>query len=173
MTVDVVDGFATFDISEADRTVWYRITFRLYDLPAYGDPIPGSGYDPKKPDRGMSAAAVFDGPIEGLKKIGTLAMTPAKEIPETSPASIGFECLDRKLFEPTDEVYARLGACGVKWARVQSMWSRCETEKGKYDFSGRRDSVRRIVRASMPSSAGGCRSIPCRSPVRGVRGWRA
>ena len=135
LTVDVVDGFATFDISEADRTVWYRITFRLYDLPAYGDPIPGSGYDPKKPDRGMSAAAVFDGPIEGLKKIGTLAMTPAKEIPETSPASIGFECLDRKLFEPTDEVYARLGACGVKWARVQSMWSRCETEKGKYDFS--------------------------------------
>ena len=133
--VTCVDGFATFEISEAFRTVWYRVAFRPCDLPAFGEPIPKSGYDPAKPDCGMRAAAVFDRPLPGLARIGTLAVPAARDVSGTSAASIGFEGLDRKLFEPTAEVYARLGACGVKWARVQTMWSRCEREKGVYDFS--------------------------------------
>ncbi len=84
---------------------------------------------------GLSAAKVFGAPIAGLTKVGQLRIPSAREIPETSSASIGFEGLDRKLFNPTDDLYAKLGASGVKRARVQTMWSRCETEKGRFDFS--------------------------------------
>ncbi len=133
--VPAKDGFATFSLDERYRTLWYRVEFRKHDLPAFGERTPGSGYDPAKPDCGMRAAQVFDAPIAGLGKIGELAIPCSKDVPETSTASIGFEGLDRKLFDPKPEVYARLGACGVKRARVQTMWSRCETEKGVYDFS--------------------------------------
>jgi polysaccharide biosynthesis protein PslG len=51
-----------------------------------------------------------------------------------SPFSIGFELLDRRLFEP-DRAYPMLAQLGVKWARTQTGWSRCETKKGEYDFS--------------------------------------
>lgn len=129
------DGVAAFEISETHRTLWYRVVRRPCNLPAFGEPIPGSGYDPSKPDCGMRAAALFDRPPPGLSRLGALAAPAARDVPETSAASIGFEGLDRRLFEPTAEVYERLGACGVKWARVQTMWSRCERERGVYDFS--------------------------------------
>ena len=64
------------------------------DEPWFGAPIPGSGYDPTIPDCGMSAAKVFDAPIEGLKRIGTLAVPKSAEVPESSNASIGFEGLE-------------------------------------------------------------------------------
>lgn len=113
---------------------------REHGLPAVGERIPSSGYDPAKPDCGMQAAKVFDAPIAGLTKIGHLRVPQAREIPESSSASIGFEGLDRLLFDASPDVYARLGACGVKRARVQTMWSRCETEKGRFDF-GELDAV--------------------------------
>ena len=100
----------------------------------FGAPIPGSGYDESIPDCGMTAAKVFDAPIPGLARIGTLAVPKAAELPESSNASIGFECLDRGLFDP-DRCYDTLAAAGVKWARCQTMWSRCEKRKGVYDFS--------------------------------------
>ena len=105
-----------------------------HSLPAVGERIPSSGYDSAKPDCGMHAAKVFDAPISGLTRVGQLRIPHAREIPESSSASIGFEGLDRMLFDATPDVYARLGACGVKRARVQTMWSRFETEKGKFDF---------------------------------------
>ncbi len=129
------DGFAEIPIPESDNKVRYQIEFRRFNLPAFGKPIPDSAYDYNKPDVGMSAAKVFDTPIAGLTKVGQLRIPSAKEIPETSSASIGFEGLDRKLFNTTDDFYVKLGASGVKRARVQTMWSRCETEKGRFDFS--------------------------------------
>ena len=102
--------------------------------PWFGVPIPASGYNPAIPDCGMSAAKVFDAPIEGLKRIGTLAVPKSADVPESSNASIGFEGLDRGLFDP-DRCYDALATAGVKWARVQTMWSRCEKQKGVYDFS--------------------------------------
>ena len=113
-------------------------------IPAFDRAIPGSGYDHAKPDCGMSAAQVFDG-FEA-RRIGTLKFRAAKDLPETSSASIGFEGLDRKLFDPTDDVYDRLAACGVKRARVQTMWSRCETRKGEYDFSVLDDVIGNLLR---------------------------
>ena len=48
--------------------------------------------------------------------------------------SIGFETLDRRQFDPK-RTYEHLGRLGVKWARAQTGWCRCETTKGKYDFA--------------------------------------
>ena len=71
--------------------------------PWFGAPISASGYDPTIPDCGMTAAKVFDAPIKGLKRIGTLAVPKSADVPESSNASIGFEGLDRGLFEPLIE----------------------------------------------------------------------
>ena len=101
--------------------------------PWFGAPIPASGEKPI-PDIGMTAARIFDDPIPGLEKIGKLAIPASADIPESAPTSIGFECLDRGLFDP-DRCYDVLAAAGVKWARCQTMWSRCEKQKGIYDFS--------------------------------------
>lgn len=71
------------------------------------------------------------GPIK-LAEVGRLKPLPSKTI-QASPLSIGFETLDRYQFDPT-RTYEHLGKLGVKWARAQTGWCRCETKKGKYDF---------------------------------------
>ncbi len=68
-----------------------------------------------------------------IQKIGTLRMVSSGEIKD-SPVSVGFECLDREMFDP-EPCYEKLGAIGVKWARCQTGWNRCETKKGIYDFA--------------------------------------
>ena len=68
-----------------------------------------------------------------MEKLGMLKKYTSKEI-KNSRISIGFECLDRELFKP-EMCYELLGKTGVKYARCQTGWVRCETEKGKYDFS--------------------------------------
>ena len=90
--------------------------------------------DPPQADSGMTAARIFDSDIAGLKKIGRVAAKPASAIPDSSNASVGFEGLDRGLFDP-ERTYDALAAAGIKWARVQTMWSRCEKQKGVLDFS--------------------------------------
>lgn len=67
-----------------------------------------------------------------MKKIGTLKTYSSDKI-EKSYVSIGFECLDRDLFNP-DKCYDLLQASGVKYARCQTGWAKCEKEKGIYDF---------------------------------------
>ena len=68
-----------------------------------------------------------------MKKIGTLKLHPSAEI-AASRVSVGFECLDRELFKP-EKCYDLLGQSGVKHARCQTGWVRCEKEKGVYDFA--------------------------------------
>ena len=105
----------------------FTLAVQAADEPWFGAPIPGSGYDPAVLDCGMSAAKVFDAPMDGLKRIGALAVPKSADLPESSNASIGFEGLDRGLFDP-DRCYDALAAAGIKWARVQTMWSRCEKQ---------------------------------------------
>jgi hypothetical protein len=57
----------------------------------------------------------------------------AKEI-KSSRISIGFETLDRKMFDP-EPCYPHLAQLGVKWARCQTGWARTETRKGEFDFA--------------------------------------
>jgi len=68
-----------------------------------------------------------------MKKIGFIKTKASKEI-NNSKIGIGLECIDRKMWDDSDEHYRLVGELGVKHARIQSGWSRCEVEKGKYDF---------------------------------------
>ena len=68
-----------------------------------------------------------------LTAIGELKHFTSAEIGE-SGISIGFECLDREMFDP-EKCYDLLGESGMKWARCQTGWNRCETVKGVYDFA--------------------------------------
>ena len=72
-------------------------------------------------------------PQPEMLEIGTLA-TPrdTRQIP-ASKIGIGFETLDRFMFDP-ERVYPFLEKLGAKWARVQTGWSRCEKVRGIYDF---------------------------------------
>ena len=70
--------------------------------------------------------------MERLKKIGALERLPAKEI-EYSRLGIGFEKLDRDVFDP-EKAYDKVGAIGVKKVRIQSGWLKTERERGVYDF---------------------------------------
>ncbi|MDD6215127.1 MAG: beta-galactosidase, partial [Firmicutes bacterium] len=67
-----------------------------------------------------------------MQKIGKLKTYSSNEI-KNSYVSIGFECLDRDLFNP-DKCYDLLQKSGVKFARCQTGWAKCEKEKGVYDF---------------------------------------
>lgn len=67
-----------------------------------------------------------------MKKLGKLKTYSSNEIKE-SYVSIGFECLDRELFKP-EKCYDLLQKSGVKFARCQTGWVKCEKEKGVYTF---------------------------------------
>ena len=67
-----------------------------------------------------------------MKKIGALKTYSSDEI-KSSYVSIGFECLDRDLFNP-EKCYDLLQKTGVKYARCQTGWVKCEKQKGAYDF---------------------------------------
>ena len=67
-----------------------------------------------------------------MKKIGRLKTYTCSEI-ESSYVSIGFEGLDRELIKP-EKCYDLLSKTGVKYARCQTGWCKCEKEKGVYDF---------------------------------------
>lgn len=51
-----------------------------------------------------------------------------------SRISIGCECLDRQMWH-ANKAYSHLAETGAKWARVQTGWSRCEREPGKFEFT--------------------------------------
>ena len=68
-----------------------------------------------------------------LKQIGWLATKSSSEI-HSSPWSLGCETLDRDYADFS--VYKNyVGELGVKHARLQSGWAKCEKEKGVYDFA--------------------------------------
>jgi hypothetical protein len=72
----------------------------------------------------------YSGP--GLKQIGWLAAKHASEI-QSSPWSVGCETLDRDYAQFS--IYKNyVGELGVKHARLQSGWAKCEKEKGIYHF---------------------------------------
>jgi Beta-glucosidase/6-phospho-beta-glucosidase/beta-galactosidase len=66
--------------------------------------------------------------------LGELATPRSTAQIRSSRIGVGFETLDRFMFDP-ERVYPFLATLGAKWARVQSGWSRCETTKGVHDFA--------------------------------------
>lgn len=67
-----------------------------------------------------------------LRKIGNIVPKKSCEI-QYSKISLGFEKLDRDVFDP-EKAYDKVAECGVKKVRLQSGWQRTEKEKGNYDF---------------------------------------
>lgn len=68
-----------------------------------------------------------------LKQIGRLAVRHARDIP-SSPWSVGCETLDRD-FASFSVYKDYVGELGVKHARLQSGWAKCEKQKGVYEFA--------------------------------------
>ena len=69
----------------------------------------------------------------GLKVLGRVPPRPGASIAASS-LSVGFETLDRKMFDP-ERTYAHVAQLGVKWARVHTGWCRTELKRGEYDFA--------------------------------------
>ena len=67
-----------------------------------------------------------------MKLLGKLKTYESKEI-DNSYVSIGFECMERGVINP-DKCYDLLGESGIKYARCQTGWAKCEEEKGVYNF---------------------------------------
>ena len=82
-----------------------------------------------------------------LKEIGRIEPVNAKSL-KTSRLGIGFEKLDRAVFDP-EKAYDKLGEIGVKWVRLQSGWQRTETEKGVYHFEWLDSIVDNIIARGM------------------------
>lgn len=68
-----------------------------------------------------------------LKQIGNISVKHAKDI-QSSPWSVGCETLDRD-FAIFKHYKNYVGKLGVKHARLQSGWAKCEKKKGEYDFA--------------------------------------
>lgn len=68
-----------------------------------------------------------------LEQIGTLATKPA-DGSGNSRWSVGCETLDRD-YADFSKYKQYVGELGVGYARIQSGWAKCETEKGTYDFA--------------------------------------
>ncbi len=67
------------------------------------------------------------------RQLGRIAPRTSLAI-AASPLSVGFETLDRQLFEP-ERTYPHLARLGAKWARVHTGWCRTELVRGVYDFA--------------------------------------
>ncbi len=80
-----------------------------------------------------------------MKHIGKIRTLDSIENTHTdSMVSIGFECLDRDMFK-ADKCYGPLAASGIKHARCQTGWCKCEKEKGVYDFGWLDDVVDNLL----------------------------
>ncbi len=71
--------------------------------------------------------------MDRLKPMGKIVPKSAAMV-KTSRVGIGFEKLDRDVFDP-EKAYDKVAATGVKWIRLQSGWARTEKEPGIYDFA--------------------------------------
>ncbi|NLE55517.1 MAG: hypothetical protein GX617_11305 [Lentisphaerae bacterium] len=85
--------------------------------------------------------------MDKLTKIGEVAAVPSTAV-KTSKIGIGFEKLDRGVFDPS-KAYDKVAAIGVKWIRLQSGWARTEKSKGVYDFAWLDDIVDNLCRRGL------------------------
>lgn len=81
--------------------------------------------------------------MQRFKHIGKVKAFSAGEI-SSSRLGIGFEKLDRGLFDPS-KAYDKVADIGVKWIRIQSGWERTEKQKGVYDFAWLDDIVNNLT----------------------------
>ena len=80
--------------------------------------------------------------MERLKRVGQVSLKNASKN-RASRIGIGFEKLDRGVFEP-EKAYDYVAELGLHWVRIQSGWARTETEKGVYHFEWLATSLREV-----------------------------
>jgi len=90
-------------------------------------------------DMGIRANDTYDfnpDPFANARGFTFLGHVPAKHSRdiEASMVGIGLETLDRDTFDPFP-IIPMLGQAGVKYARCQTGWIKCEKQPGVYDFS--------------------------------------
>ncbi|QYY35369.1 beta-galactosidase [Ruficoccus sp. ZRK36] len=85
--------------------------------------------------------------MEPLKKLGTVSPVKSVNVGH-SPIGIGFEKLDRDVFDP-ENAYDKVADIGVKWVRIQSGWAKTEKEKGVYDFAWLDGIIDNLIRRGM------------------------
>lgn len=85
--------------------------------------------------------------MKNMKKLGQVKAVSSAQI-KTSPIGLGFEKLDRGVFDP-NKAYDKVAALGVKWIRIQSGWARTEKQKGVYDFAWFDDIVDNLLRRGL------------------------
>lgn len=78
-----------------------------------------------------------------LTHLGRLKTKKSTEI-ASSRLGIGFETLDRDMWDP-NQAWPVLNDLGVKWARVQTGWAKCEKQAGVYDFAWLDDIVDKLL----------------------------
>lgn len=79
------------------------------------------------------ALAIAAAPMLAAQHPPRLPVRSSRQI-SSSRISIGFETLDRMMFDP-ERTWEWIGQTGVKWARCQTGWGRTEKERGVYDFA--------------------------------------
>jgi len=89
--------------------------------------VPLVGAGPLRASQGEPFAG-FD-----IAPCGKLMPRPSASI-AASPLSVGYETLDRRLFDPA-KTFPYAAQLGVKWARCQTGWARTEKTPGHYDFA--------------------------------------
>ena len=94
--------------------------------------------------QGTSAQTAVPSADLGLPVLGKVTPRASLAV-NASPLGIGFETLDRRIFDPT-RTYDHLAKLGVKWARCQTGWARTETTKGVYDFKWLDDVVDSLIK---------------------------
>ena len=84
---------------------------------------------------GVAATAWLAGAARARAAAAPLRVAPRDSASiAASPFSVGFETLDRRMFDP-ERTYPHLAKLGAKWARVHTGWCRTETKPGEYDFA--------------------------------------
>ncbi len=75
----------------------------------------------------------IDRQMTRLKYLGRMPHKRSADV-KASALGIGFETLDRDTFDPK-KTFPHLAESGVKWARCQTGWMKCEKVLGTYDFA--------------------------------------
>lgn len=111
-----------------------------------------NGADSPAPDRGRmpdQAEELYDfnpDPLAGrcgFEFLGRIAGKASCDIP-ASMLGVGFETLDRETFDPAPVIRVLAGS-GVKHARCQTGWIRCERQPGVYSFDWLDEVVDRLA----------------------------
>ncbi|NMA20623.1 MAG: hypothetical protein GX927_08595 [Lentisphaerae bacterium] len=123
--------------------------------------------DPEAPRYGYNCNPLEN--RQNLEWIGKLPK-PSSLAVKQSIIGIGYETLDRDTFD-TSLTFGPMAASGVKWARLQSGWMKCEKEKGVYDFAWLDKDVDALLAIGIQPWLSVSFGNPLYTPVEGYETW--